>query len=57
MKITLELSEAGCKAALKQIRKYQRSIKRKMDKVCKRLAEIEPSAENVFFRYRTRHRI
>lgn len=38
--ITIELSEAGCKAALKEIRKYQRSIKRKMDKVCKRLAEI-----------------
>lgn len=38
--ITLELSPASCKKALKELEKYQKEIKPKLDEVCKRLAEI-----------------
>lgn len=38
--ITLELSVASCNKALKELEKYQREIKPKLDEVCKRLAEI-----------------
>lgn len=39
-KITIELSPASCKKALKELEKYQKGIKSKLDEVCKRLAEI-----------------
>jgi len=38
--ITIELSTESCKAALKELREYEKHIKPKMDEVCKRLAEI-----------------
>lgn len=38
--ITIELSKESCKAALKELEKYQRQIRPKMLEVCKRLAEI-----------------
>lgn len=38
--ITLELSTASCAKALKELQRYQREIKPKLDEVCKRLAEI-----------------
>ena len=38
--ITIELSPASCKAALKELQEYQRKIKPKLMEVCKRLAEI-----------------
>ena len=38
--ITIELSKESCKAALKELEKYQKQIKPKMLEVCKRLAEI-----------------
>lgn len=38
--ITLELSVASCSKALKELEKYQKEIKPKLDEVCKRLAEI-----------------
>ena len=38
--ITLELSVESCNRAVKELEKYQKEIKPKMDEVCKRLAEI-----------------
>lgn len=38
--ITLELSAESCNRAVKELEKYQKEIKPKMDEVCKRLAEI-----------------
>lgn len=38
--ITLELSVESCKKALKEIERYEKQIKPKLDEVCKRLAEI-----------------
>lgn len=39
-KITIDLSEASCKQAIKELNKYTRSINKLMDEVCRRLAEI-----------------
>lgn len=44
--ITLELSQASCKKALKELEKYQKEIKPKLDEVCKRLAQIGCDAAN-----------
>lgn len=38
--IVLELSPASCNKAVKELEKYQKEIKPKLDEVCKRLAEI-----------------
>ena len=38
--ITIELSPASCNKAMKELEKYQKEIKPKLDEVCKRLAEI-----------------
>ena len=38
--ITIELSADSCSKALKELEKYQKEIKPKLDEVCKRLAEI-----------------
>ena len=38
--ITIELSVDSCKNALKELKKYERDVNRKMNEVCKRLAEI-----------------
>lgn len=38
--ITIELSKESCKDALKELKKYEREIKPKLDEVCRRLAEI-----------------
>lgn len=38
--IAIELSPASCNKALKELEKYQKEIKPKLDEVCKRLAEI-----------------
>lgn len=38
--ITIELSKESCNKALKELEKYQKEIKPKLDEVCKRLAEI-----------------
>lgn len=38
--IVVELSAESCKRAVKELEKYQKEIKPKMDEVCKRLAEI-----------------
>lgn len=40
MKVSFSLSPAECERALKEIEKYSKSIKPKLDEVCKRLAEI-----------------
>ena len=45
-KITIELSVAGCNKALKELKKYQREIKPKLDEVCRKLAEIGCQAAN-----------
>ena len=42
--IAIELSVSGCKAALKEIEKYQKEIKPNMEEVCRRLAEIGAQA-------------
>ena len=39
-KIVVELSAESCNRAVKELEKYQKEIKPKMDEVCKRLAEI-----------------
>lgn len=38
--ITLELSKESCDKAVKELERYQKTIKPKLDEVCKRLAEI-----------------
>lgn len=38
--ITIELSVAGCDKALKELEKFQKEIKPKLDEVCRRLAEL-----------------
>lgn len=38
--IDVELSVAGCNKAVKELERYQKEIKPKLDEVCKRLAEI-----------------
>ena len=38
--IDVELSVAGCNKAAKELERYQKDIKPKLDEVCKRLAEI-----------------
>lgn len=38
-KITLELSKSGCRKALKELQKYEKSIIPKLNEVCRRLAE------------------
>ena len=40
MKITLQLSADSCDKALKELERYERDIKPKMDEVCRRLAEL-----------------
>jgi len=44
--ITIELSVAGCNRALKELEKYQKEIRPKLDMVCKRLAQIGADAAN-----------
>jgi hypothetical protein len=44
--INLELSVKGCERALKELKKYQREIKPKLDEVCRKLAEIGCQAAN-----------
>ena len=39
-RIQIEISERGCLNALKELEKYEKEIKPKMEEVCKRLAEI-----------------
>lgn len=39
-KITIELSVDGCKKALDELKAYKKTIKPKLDEVCRRLAEI-----------------
>lgn len=39
-RISFDLSVSGCKAAIKELLKYEREIKPKLDEVCRRLAEI-----------------
>lgn len=38
--IILELSAASCDKALKQLESYKRDVEKKLDEVCRRLAEI-----------------
>ena len=38
--ITIELSKESCNKALKELLRYQKEIKPKLDEVCRRLAEI-----------------
>ena len=38
--ITIELSPAGCDKALKKIERYQKSLQRKLDEICKRVADF-----------------
>lgn len=38
--IVLELSTDSCKSAIKELKKYEKSVKPKLDEVCRRLAEI-----------------
>lgn len=44
--LVLELSPASCNKALKELEKYQKEIKPKLDEVCKRLAEIGAQEAN-----------
>ena len=42
--IEIPLSVAGCNKALKELEKYRKEIKPKLDMVCKRLAQIGADA-------------
>ena len=44
--IILELSKASCQKALRELEKYQKEIKPKLEEVCKRLAEIGAQEAN-----------
>lgn len=44
--IVIELSPESCKQAIKELKKYQKEIKPKLDEVCRRLAEIGCQAAN-----------
>lgn len=44
--LVLELSPASCNKALRELEKYQKEIKPKLDEVCKRLAEIGAQEAN-----------
>lgn len=44
--ITIELSKESCKAAIKELKAYEKQIKPKMLEVCKRLAEIGMTEAN-----------
>ena len=49
--ITIELSPKSCDKALKELERYQRDIKPKLDEICRRLAEIgAQEASNRFAR-------
>ena len=45
-RIEIELTAASCKSAISELKKYQKEIKPKLDKVCKRLAEIGKDEAN-----------
>lgn len=47
--ITLELSPASCNKALKELEKYQKEIKPRLDEVCKRIAEVGRDEAQHFF--------
>lgn len=47
--ITIELSPASCNKALKELEKYQKEIKPKLDEVCKRIAEVGREEAQHFF--------
>lgn len=38
--ITIELSAESCKEAIKELKRYEREIKPKLDEICRQLAEI-----------------
>ena len=44
--ITIELSSDGCKEAIRKLEEYRKSIKPKLDEVCRKLAEIGCQAAN-----------
>lgn len=44
--IILELSKESCRKALRELEKYQKEIKPKLEEVCKRLAEIGAQEAN-----------
>lgn len=44
--IDIELSVESCKAAIEELKKYQKKIKPKLDEVCRRLAEIGAQEAN-----------
>lgn len=48
-KVTIELSTESCKAALEELKKYERDFNSKMEEVCRRLAEI--GAREASFRF------
>lgn len=48
-RITIELSPDSCKAALKELKAYQKSLKSKYNEICKRLAQIGAQEAQVWF--------
>lgn len=49
--LALELSPTSCNKALKELEKYQRELKPKLDEVCKRLAEIGAQEANAHLKF------
>lgn len=49
MQITLELSSRSCDKALKQLERYEKRVRPKMDEVCKRLAMLGRDEAQRFF--------
>lgn len=47
--ITLELSTHSCQRAIKELQRYQREIKPKLEEVCRRVAEVGAERAQRFF--------
>lgn len=47
--ITIELSFESCKEAIKELKRYEREIKPKLDEICRQLAQIGCDAANAVY--------
>lgn len=48
-RIVIDLSPEGCRDAVKELEQYQKSFKRKLDELCKRLAEYGLTKAQMYF--------
>ena len=48
-RITIELSPASCQAAVNELKAYNKSLRKKYDEICKRLAQIGAQEAQIWF--------